>query len=231
VCGKFVLKLLNQIDRVLDIERGSWEFPDNFRVMPTMQVPVLRMSDGLREATMMRWGLVPFSSHGETPKVAWINARSETLSTTFPWDGPWRRQQRCILPASGFYEPHVYPDGRRQPFYVHLADRELFGLAGLWERSFRADGAALLSCTIVMLPANRLMSDVHNEKKRMPAVLAREHHDLWLKGSPAEAVTALTPYPDDLMVAYPVSPKVNIVKAPNDESLITPVEPLASVAG
>jgi putative SOS response-associated peptidase YedK len=226
MCGKYVLKLLNQIDRVFEVERGSWEIKTSFRVMPTDQVPVLRLSGGVREAAMMRWGIVPFNAHGETPKTAWINARSETLSSTFPWESPWKRQQRCILPASGFYEPHVYPDGRKQPFYVHLADREVFGFAGLWERSFKADGAAIFSCTIVMLPANRLMAEVHNEKKRMPAVLAREHHDLWLKGSPADAVAALTPYPDDLMVAYPVSARVNSLKAPNDESLIQPAEPL-----
>jgi putative SOS response-associated peptidase YedK len=158
---------------------------------------------------MMRWGLIPFIDHGEPPKRAWINARSETLSETFPWKRPWERQQRCILAAAGFYEPHLNEDGSKQPFYIHLVDRELLGMAGLWERSFKADGTEVLSCTIIMQPANRLLSEVHNEKKRMPSVLAREDHDAWLSGSSADAQAVLRPYPDDLMVAYPVSNRVN----------------------
>jgi putative SOS response-associated peptidase YedK len=209
MCGRYVIKLLSQIDQALGIQRGSWQINDNFRVMPTDTVPVVRSSEGLREASMMRWGLIPFSAHGVPPKLAWINARSETLSETFPWKEPWTRQQRCILPAAGFYEPHLNEDGSKQPFYIHLVDREIFGMAGLWERSFKADGTEVLSCTIIMQPANRLMAEVHNEKKRMPSVLAREDHDAWLSGSPAEAQAVLRQYPDDLMAAYSVSSRVN----------------------
>jgi hypothetical protein len=42
MCGRYVIKLLSQIDQVLGIQRGSWKITDNFRVMPTDQVPVLR---------------------------------------------------------------------------------------------------------------------------------------------------------------------------------------------
>jgi putative SOS response-associated peptidase YedK len=225
MCGRYVLKLLTQIDQAMGVERGRWEITDNFRVLPTTQVPVLRMTEGLHEAAMMRWGMVPFSAHGELPKVPWINARSETLAETFPWKGPWARQQRCILPAAGFYEPHLNEDGKKQPYYIHLVDREVFGMAGLWERSFKSDGTEALSCTIVMLPANSLMAEVHNEKKRMPAILSREDHDAWLSGSPTDAQAALQPYPDDLMVAYPVSSRVNSLKATNDANLIAPIPP------
>jgi hypothetical protein len=51
---------LSQIDQVLGIQRGSWQIKDNFRVMPTDIVPVLRSSEGLREASMML-GLSPHS--------------------------------------------------------------------------------------------------------------------------------------------------------------------------
>jgi putative SOS response-associated peptidase YedK len=81
----------------------------------------------------------------------------------------------------------------------------------------------VLSCTIIMRPANGLLSEVHNEKRRMPAVLAREDHDAWLSGSATEAQTALRPYPDDLMLAHPVSKKVNSLKAPNDSSFIAAI--------
>ncbi|MDB6043599.1 MAG: hypothetical protein JWM63_2150 [Gammaproteobacteria bacterium] len=223
MCGKFVIKLLKQIDSAFEIERGSWEFVDNYRVLPTLQVPVARMRDGQREALMMRWGLIPFGAHGVPTKFGLINATVENLKANYYWRGPWERQQRCIVPAVGFYEPHVNEDGSKQQFYVHLVDREVFGMAGLWERSIKPDGTEVLSCTIVTLPANQIMASVHNEKKRMPAVLAREDHDAWLKGSPQDAHSVLRQYPDGLMVAYPVHKRVNSPKEPNDADLIAPL--------
>jgi putative SOS response-associated peptidase YedK len=46
--------------------------------------------------------------------------------------------------------------------------------------------------------------------------------EAWLNGSPEEAWEALTPYPDDLMVAWRVSARVNTPKN-NDGALIEPV--------
>ena len=70
---------------------------------------------------------------------------------------------------SGFYEPHVFPDGRKEPFYVRIRNRPIFGVAGICERK-RGRGAEGLSCALITTPANGLMAEVHNEKLRMPAV-------------------------------------------------------------
>jgi hypothetical protein len=37
MCGRYVIKLLKQLDSAFEIERGSWEVADNFRVRPTSQ--------------------------------------------------------------------------------------------------------------------------------------------------------------------------------------------------
>ena len=39
----------------------------------------------------------------------------------------------------------------------HLADQEVFGFAGLWDRSVRADGTAVESGAIITMPGNDLM--------------------------------------------------------------------------
>lgn len=54
MCGRCGIKLLSQINQALGIQRGSWQIKDNFRVMPTDIVAVLRPSEGLHEASMMR---------------------------------------------------------------------------------------------------------------------------------------------------------------------------------
>ena len=97
----------------------------------------------------------------------------------------------------------------------------MHGYAGLWDASKRDDGAVLESCTIITMPANPLMAEIHNTpgKQRMPVIVRREDYDAWLSGSVDEARTALKQYSSDEMLAWPVSTRVNAPKN-NDASLI-----------
>jgi putative SOS response-associated peptidase YedK len=58
----------------------------------------------------------------------------------------------------------------------------------------------------------------------MPAILAQADQDAWLNGTKDQARAVLKQYPEDLMVAYQVSTRVNSPKN-NDNTLILPVEP------
>jgi len=223
MCGKYILAQAAKAERAMGIRRGCWEYPLSYRVLPTEQVPVVVPLDGEPEAVQMRWGLIPYWAYGVPLKASTINARVEGLDSAPSYREPWRRGQRCILVMGGFYEPHVNADGSREPFFVRLTDREAFGVAGLWERSRREDGAHVFSCTLITVPANALLAEVHNEKQRMPAILAAADHDTWLGGTPQQARAALRPYPTEPMVAWKVSRRVNNPRLPNDASLIEPV--------
>jgi putative SOS response-associated peptidase YedK len=222
MCGKYILAQAAKAERALGIRRGRWEYPPSFRVLPTEQVPVVVQEAGERTAAMMRWGLSPWWAHGVPLKASTINATAERLASAPSYRDPWRRAQRCIFVMAGFYEPHVNDDGSRDPFFVRLSGQEVFGVAGLWERSRAGDGTAVLSCTLITVPANALLAEVHNEKQRMPAILADADHDAWLHGSAAAAYTALRGYPAELMQAWRVSRRVNSPRLPNDASLIEP---------
>ena len=187
---------------------------------PTTAVPVVRERDDERTCELIRWGLVPFWAKGIPPRLSTINARVETIATAATWRGPWKRGQRCILPALGFYEWQVRESGK-QPWYIHLADQPVFGLAGLWDASVAADGSVLESCAIITLPANPFMAEIHNSKARMPAILHREHHPAWLTGDPASARACLEPYPEQQMLAHTVSTAVNSPRT-NAARLIEP---------
>ena len=67
------------------------------------------------------------------------------------------------------------------------------------------------------------MAEIHNTKKREPAILTAEGCRVWLGGTPEQGRALLTPYPDELIVAWPISKRVNSPKS-NDEKLIEPVE-------
>jgi putative SOS response-associated peptidase YedK len=223
MCGRYILAQIEKAEREFELERVSWQFSASWNIAPSQTVPVVRLSsDGVREGVMMRWGLIPFFAHGEPPKYSTINATVEKIETGPCWRGPWKRGQRCILPASSFYDWHLNADGSKQPFVIEVTDHPLFGFAGLWDRSVRPDGSAVESCTIITLPASKLMAEIHNAKKRMPAILSAADRDAWLAGSASDAKGLLAQYPDGLLHAYRVSARVNSPRN-NDAALIQPI--------
>jgi putative SOS response-associated peptidase YedK len=231
VCGRYIIR--QQAKALQEWEKyGPPPFLDSFNVAPTQQVPVLRMRDGKPEYADVRWGLVPFFSRGEPPKFSTINARIETFETAASYRGPWRRGQRCLQLASGFYEWHLDAYGRKSPYLISVADQELFGFAALWDRSVKEDGTVIESCVHITMPANALMANIHNtgnNPHRMPAIVKAEDRDAWLNGTAEEAREILTQYPADLMSAYEVSTRVNSVKN-NDPGLIEPARREALIA-
>ena len=84
---------------------------------------------------------------------------------------------------------------------------------------------AIESCALITLEGNDLMKRIHNTGAnpfRMPALLAREDREAWLTGTLDQAKATLRGYPQECMVAYQVSTRVNTPKN-NDPSLIEPV--------
>jgi putative SOS response-associated peptidase YedK len=223
MCGKYILAQAAKAERAMAIRRGHWDYPESYRVLPSEPVPVVIAPSGEREAAAMRWGLIPFWAHGVPLKASTINATAERLDSAPAYRDAWRRAQRCLFVMGGFYEPHVNGDGSRDPYFIRLADREVFAVAGLWERSRRSDGHEVYSCTLITVPANPLLAQVHNGKPRMPAILGEEHYDLWLGGEEAQARALLRPYSDAHMRAWQVSRRVNQPRESNEASLIEPV--------
>jgi putative SOS response-associated peptidase YedK len=205
MCRRYVSPDQVSIDQEFDLVRSEWTFADNFNAAPTAAVPVIRVIDDQPDSAILNWGF------GDPVT---FNVPLEALNLSAPDRGLLGRGQRCIIPAMGFYEWQVAANGTQKPFYVRVEDQPVFGFAGLWERE---------SFVIITTPANALMASVDNSEARMPAILARDMREVWLYGSVANAAAALAPYPEDLLVAYPVSARVNSLDN-NDESLIEPLE-------
>jgi putative SOS response-associated peptidase YedK len=230
MCGRYILRMQDKYLREWQLHGPPAWVTVSYNVAPSQQVPILRLRHGQREAAMVRWGLIPHFARGEPGKFSTINARIETFETAASYRRPWKRGQRCIQPASGFYEWHLDAHGRKTPYLITLIDQPLFGFAALWESSARSDGSIVESCAHITLPANPLMADIHNggqHAQRMPAILRAEDHEAWLHGSGDDARAVLQQYPADLMLAHPVSTRVNSVRN-NSAELIEPLEPIAA---
>jgi putative SOS response-associated peptidase YedK len=225
MCGRYVSPDEASIEREFNLVRQEQNITPSYNVAPTQQVPVVRAVAGTRQLDTLRWGLIPFFARGEPPKYSTINARIETMETAASYRGPWKREQRCLQIATGFFEWHLDEAGRKAPYFIHLNDQPVFAFAGLWDRSMKADGTAVESVVHITMPANDLMKSIHNtggNPHRMPAILRREDQEAWLAGSVEEARSVLKQYDPGLMVAYEVSTRVNTPKN-NDPTLINPV--------
>ncbi len=192
----------------------EWKFAANFNTTPAQIVAVIRANNAEPACVMMRWGLGTRGS---------FNAPVETLASSADFRELWKRGQRCIIPALGFYEWHVNPDASEQPYYIHPDDQDVFGFAGLWARSVADANTVTECCSIVTLPANALISEIHNSGARMPAMLTRAQREIWLFGTVERAGTALAAYPDERLLAYAVSARINSPYN-NDEALVEPLE-------
>src|SRR5271154_3053670 len=151
MCRCYVSPDAASIGREFALPPSGWRFPANFNTTPRQRVPALRVSNGAWEGVLLQWG---------SGRSGTSNARIETLATSSSFRAPWKQGRRCIVPALGFYEWHIDPGGIKRPFYVHPDDQDVFGFAGLWERSSPDANAFTEWCTIIPLPANPVMSEI-----------------------------------------------------------------------
>jgi len=98
----------------LTMDRPPHNMRPDFNVCPTDPVDVVVESEGHRELTQMRWGLVPYwwTKPLKEMRVATFNARVETVETKPFFREPFKRK-RCLMPISGYYEWQDTPQGKQ----------------------------------------------------------------------------------------------------------------------
>jgi len=196
-----------------------WKFATRFNVSAAQYVPAIRMHDGQTEGVMLRWGLIPSwveEMPTGQPKASVSITRVEQSKI---YRTPWLESQRCILPVAGFYAWHLTSAGYRQPYFVRLTDRAVFGVAALWDRWVSDDDDVIESCSVIRVPANELITEISGSDGGMPAILRRKDYRTWLQGTPVQAKAILHPYKAKWMQAYPVSPRINSSEV-DDSTLI-----------
>lgn len=131
------------------------------------------------------WGLIPYWAKDKTIQKNTLNARIETIQEKVSFKSSINK--RCIIPANGFWEWQWLDEkGRnKQKYEIKLIDKQLFAFAGLWsEWTDKATGEQINTYTILTTQANKLLSEIHNSKKRMPVILSKENETNWLLGAP-----------------------------------------------
>jgi putative SOS response-associated peptidase YedK len=228
MCGRFVQKTpLGDIQVLFETAGTVPNMPPRYNAAPTDNLAVVRFNPQTRERALdlLRWGLVPLWAKDLSFGPKCINARGETVATNNIFRDAFQRR-RCLVPADGFYEWQKH-GGKTQPYAIVPEDGAIFAFAGLWERwKNPADGSILRSFAIVTGLPNPLTRPIH---ERMPVILPQAVWPLWLgetEASPDERLALLSPYPAELMRAYPIGPAVGNVRNDTPDLL----DPLAGEA-
>jgi putative SOS response-associated peptidase YedK len=203
-----------------------------YNIAPDQNNPVIvRDGQGHNHLEWMRWGLVPSWSREAKVAYSTINARAETVASK-PTFRKSLVTQRCLVPATGYFEWMQDGRQRKQPYRIQVRDASqskgdaIFAFAGLYDIWEGPGGQELQTYAIVTTRANAALSDIH---LRMPVILPSEVEGAWLDGD-AEVdrlLSLLQPYPGERMSAYPVSTLVN--SPMNDrQELIEPLHRLVA---
>lgn len=221
MCGRFTLTVdAEAIQLAFNLQDASAWQQARYNIAPSQMAPVISNRNP-QELSLMKWGLVP--SWAKDPAIGnrMINARAETVAQKPSFRAAFKRR-RCLIPADGYYE-WTKRDGKKAPIYIKRKDRDIFALAGLWERWEKPDETWLETCTILTTGANDFIRPIHH---RMAVMIEPEYYALWLSEEvliPAQWPPIMTGCDSEQLTAHEVSAQVN--RPANDNpTVILPVE-------
>jgi putative SOS response-associated peptidase YedK len=210
MCGRYGFIPGKDLYDRFELEDRRLTVEDRYNVAPGERMPVLTKNSP-KKIEMMRWGLIPFWA--KDPRIAYstINARCEDIENKPAFRKPFK-QQRCLVPASGFFEwRKVMDEGkpRKIPYWIRLKNLENFGFAGVYDIWKDAEDYEIKSFAIVTTTANSLMREIHD---RMPVILDKNSEDTWIDNQITDIKilkNLLVPYPSDQTEAWRVADLVN----------------------
>lgn len=229
MCGRY--GLFHDADELADlfgadVARLDPPLAPRYNVAPTQGAVVLlpRDADG-RVAIRARWGLIPhWVKDPASFRATLINARSESAHEKPSFRDAFKRD-RCVVPASGFYEWRAPQEGgAKQPFWIRRRDGAPLALAGLHARNDRAETPD--SFAILTTRPNALMARIHD---RQPVILPVGAIDAWFDPERRDAAALsdlLEPIDGDELEAVPIGRAVNRPTNDGPELLEATGEPL-----
>ncbi len=222
MCGRFTLTATPEaVQQALNLESLPDDLIPRYNIAPSQQVGVIT-NDEPKKLVLYKWGLLPGWSKDPAMGNKMINARGESLQEKPAFRVAFRRR-RCLIPADGFFEWKQEAKSKKTPMFIHLANREIFTMAGLWEIWRSPAGDETRSFTIITCEPNAFMEPIHN---RMPVILTPEARQLWLaEDTPPELLQSLLKPYDAALDAFEVSTRIN--RATYDEpDVLEPVNRL-----
>ena len=188
-------------------------------------LPAIYNNGGVDQATQAAWPFLPYWSRGQLPRnkdgkiLSTANARLRHEAQPFApsYMGAWSKDFRVLVPVSWFYEfdSRIRPQIPYAVFPLHAPFWLLCGLASTFTAT---DGSKKLSVSIITVEPNKVLKSVGHH--RSPAII-RNPNDAkrWLHAPKQEALTLLSPFPEESMGVEAVEMGVKI---PGNEKITLP---------
>lgn len=185
MCGRYAIfteeeneeirQVINELNERYKSETVKPEFKTG-EIFPTDTVPAITAaSTGKNTVSLFKWGFPGFAQNSSVI----INARSETL-----YERPLFRRlitnNRCLLPASAFYEwkkANSKIPVKKEKHIISLKGETMFYMAGLYNTFTGKHGEQFNAFVIITTQANNEISWLHD---RMPVIIRRGLESLWL---------------------------------------------------
>ncbi len=219
MCNRYESPSEAEVRRYWRVEAPAPAAPWPRGVFPRSPGPFVRRARDVtgyaRELVVGQWGLIPWFAKEPRLRFPTNNARAEELAQKASYKDPWRRGQRCIIPAATFDEPN-WETGKNVWWRFRRADGDPWGLAGLWNTwTDKATGEVHESYTMLTLNADDhpLMRRMHKPDPKAPAdrpdkrsvvPLDPADFDTWLEGTTAQAQELLRIPPAGVFDAGPL---------------------------
>ncbi|MDD2221941.1 MAG: SOS response-associated peptidase family protein [Pseudomonas sp.] len=163
--------LFNWPDTLAQLPGFPQQMRAHWNLAPKSQVLILLQQQQELQASTALWGFTSEWMTDLTRAVA--HARVETVSTQPMFKKAWRNQ-RCLLPANGFFEWRG--QHRKHPFWLYTEEPMLY-FAALWD-VYALPGRNYYSVAMLTQQAASL---------RRPILLNAEQQSLWLNPQTSDA--------------------------------------------
>lgn len=211
---------VNLVKEELEVRYGII-FPGKYRYEPSYYYHAFGLphlpaicSEDPDTFRLLQWGLIPSwvksKDEADEIRLKTFNARADSIDKKPSYSASFKTK-RCLIPVKGFYE-WQHAGKEKIPWYIYVEGSEIFSIAGLYSEWTDNDTNEVFSTfSIITTHANPLMADIHNSKKRMPAILDADDEKKWLNLSitSSEALNLLQPLSEKIMKAHTISPLVN----------------------
>ncbi len=204
MCGRYSFAVEDALIRErFGLRVGTAIYKARYNCAPGQMLAVIA-NDAPDDLSYFRWGLIPAWAKDPAIGNKLINARAETVSEKPSFRSSFK-SRRCLVPADSFFE--WKKDREKTPYRILIKDRNLFCMAGIWDRWTTPAGEQICTFSILTTQPNEMMAPLHD---RMPVILEPEAEKRWLTATSApELLELLKPYPAAAMDAYAISKKVN----------------------
>lgn len=177
MCGRFELKA-----KARDLARfcpgfrlGGIGLPGQDEMRPGDRVLMLSGEGDASAARLARWGLVG-SFLDRAPQQPLIELPGEGLAS-MPFYGKILRRNRCLIPATAFFDSLPLAGRAAQEMRISDAQGEFLMFAGIFDEHPLAG----TTCAILTTAANASLGSAY---RRVPAILDRQAAAFWLTEPP-----------------------------------------------